>query len=280
MRGTGLRFWVFWIFWMAISLASFAAQGALAFVPKPGPNLPQAGIPAELPAAVRDPIERLYAKDPFVRAEAAIALGEMGADAVGAIPYLVSMLDDDRGLTDWKRAQLLLSRIEEKFPVALVPGVFAKGLFVGDQAAIALARIGPPAVEALIGALRNTRKDGFVIQKHWSNAAWALGRIGDPRAVEALIDHLGVFWTPGTDPGTVPGMRGAYPSDAEADAAAALGKIKDERAILPLLFFMAKYRDEAAKIPALGALQEITGERIGPDVAKWFAWSKSHAAAK
>lgn len=271
MRGMRL------LLWMTISIAAFAVQPALAGVPKPGPNLPQAGIPTDLPAPVREQIVKLYAKDAFVRAEAALVLGEMGSDAVGAIPYLVSMLDDDRVLTDIKRASVLLSRIEEKFPVAVAPGVFLEGMRVGDQAAIALARIGTPAVEALIGALHNTAKDGFIIQKHWSNAAWALGRIGDPRAVEPLIAHLGVFWSPGTEPGLAPGLRGVYPSDAEVEAAAALGKIKDQRAILPLIFFMAKYGDEVARVPAFSALHDLTGESFGMDVAKWREWYKLHA---
>jgi len=267
------------LLWIALSSATLAAQPAPAFVPKAGPNLPQAGIPADLPAQVREQIERLYAKDAFVRAEAALSLGEMGADAVGAIPYLVSMLDDDRGLTDVKRAQVLLSRIEQKFPISEAPGVFRQGMYVGDQAAIALARIGTPAVDALIGALHNTAKDGFVIQKHWRNAAWALGRIGDPRAVDALIEKLGVAGALGADPVKVPGRRGIYPADSEVEAAAALGKINDRRAILPLILFMAKYADEAARIPAAGALHDLTGESFGVDVARWTEWYKRHTGA-
>ncbi len=273
MRRTAL------LLWTTMSTVVLAVQPAPAFVPKPGPNLPESGIPAGLPAPVREQITKLYAKDAFVRAEAAIVLGEMGSDAVGAIPYLVSMLDDDRGLTDAKRANVLLSRVEEKFPVAIAPGVFLKGLYVGDQAAIALARIGTPAVEALIGALHNTREDGFIIAKHHSNAAWALGRIGDPRAVESLIGMLGVTWSPGTEPSPTSGLRGASPSEAEAAAAEALGRIKDKRAILPMIFFMAKYRDERARGPAAIALQDLTGQAFGMDVAKWNEWYKLQASA-
>ncbi len=273
MRGKAL------LLWTTMSTAVLAVQPALAFVPKLGPNLPEAGIPPDLPAPVREQITKLYAKDPFVRAEAAIVLGEMGSDAIGAIPYLVSMLDDDRGLTDVKRANVLLSRVEEKFPVATAPGVFLKGMRVGDQAAIALARIGTPAVEPLIGALHNTRKDGFVIEKHHSNAAWALGRIGDPRAVESLIGMLGVTWSPGTEPSSTSGLRGGYPSDTEAAAAEALGRIKDKRAILPLIFFMSKYRDELARGPAAMALQSLTGQGFGMDVEQWNEWYKRQAGA-
>ena len=49
------------------------------------------------------------------------------------------------------------------------------------EAAFALARIGRPAVDFLIPALDN--KDSVVRLR----AAWALGQIGDARAVDPLI---------------------------------------------------------------------------------------------
>jgi len=57
-------------------------------------------------------------------------------------------------------------------------------LTVRYNAALALGKIGKPAVEPLIAALKD--KDSRVRY----SAAWALGKIGDKRAVEPLIAAL------------------------------------------------------------------------------------------
>jgi bilin biosynthesis protein len=81
---------------------------------------------------------------------------------------------------------------------------------VGETAAWALVRIGKPAVEPLIRALRN--QDGHV---KWGVGlvAWSLGKIGDVRAVEPLIEAL--RHTEGI---------------VREEAAWALGEIRDDRA--------------------------------------------------
>jgi len=79
--------------------------------------------------------------------QAAEKLGKMGAPAVGP---LVQALVDDATTARWR-------------------------------VAIALACVGTAATEALIGVV-NTRKDQAV-----NPAIWALGRIGDERAVEPLV---------------------------------------------------------------------------------------------
>jgi len=52
------------------------------------------------------------------------------------------------------------------------------------DAAYALMALGGDAVEPLLGALR---MDNWEVR---GNAAWALGKIGDPRSVEPLIEAL------------------------------------------------------------------------------------------
>jgi HEAT repeat protein len=79
--------------------------------------------------------------------QAATALGRIGAPAVGP---LVQALTDDATTARWRIA-------------------------------IALACVGTAATEALIGVV-NAGKDPAV-----NPAIWALGRIGDPRAVEPLV---------------------------------------------------------------------------------------------
>jgi HEAT repeat protein len=65
--------------------------------------------------------------------------------------------------------------------------------FVRQDARIALIRMGEPAVESLIKALKNKSEPA-----HWE-AAKALSLIGDPRSVQALVqaledDEFGVRW--------------------------------------------------------------------------------------
>jgi hypothetical protein len=59
------------------------------------PKIPKEDIPSNIPADVREQIERLYSSDPAERAEGAYNLKEMGARAVPAIPFLIGMLGDD-----------------------------------------------------------------------------------------------------------------------------------------------------------------------------------------
>lgn len=51
-------------------------------------------IPADIPSEVRLEIEKLYSGDPKVRGKGAKNLGEMGAKASAAVPYLVAILGD------------------------------------------------------------------------------------------------------------------------------------------------------------------------------------------
>jgi HEAT repeat protein len=94
-----------------------------------------------------------------------------------------------------------------------VPGLIKAldNYHVGDAASEALAQIGVPAVESLIGALRATT---WTVR---SRAAQALGKIGDPRAVAPLAGRLG-------------------DDESVASAAAeALGRIGDPQAVEPLV---------------------------------------------
>ena len=86
------------------------------------------------------------------------------------------------------------------------------------------------------------------------SAIWTLGRVKDPRAVEALINAL----------------RHKDPLMREK-AAEALGEIKDPKAIEPLI---AMLKDEEETIPGIAAeaLEKITGKNLGKDHDKWQKW--------
>ena len=130
----------------------------------------------EIPADVRDKMNALNSSDPVERASAACALGEMGARAVPAIPFLIKTLGDDTPVPQvkcWENGgsrKLDFNKSAKTSP--------------GERAAHALAVIGRPAVEPLIAVLK---------VEDWrvrDNAAWALGVISDPRTVEPLIASL------------------------------------------------------------------------------------------
>ena len=91
---------------------------------------------------VNSAIQKLSATDPFERVKAACSLGEIRAQA--AIPALVKLLADNTlvqfsgcsGKADWK----------DKSIPKTTPG---------EMAAVALSRMGAPAVEPLIGAIKS-----------------------------------------------------------------------------------------------------------------------------
>ena len=108
------------------------------------PKIPKENIPSKILPSVREKIEKLYSQDPKERALAAISLGEIGAGARGAIPFLLGILDDNSHLVSAKYVKDLGYQITTP----------------GKEAAFALSKIGntKAAVESLITALTHTNK--------------------------------------------------------------------------------------------------------------------------
>lgn len=100
----------------------------------------------------------LQSKNATEAAAAAYWLGFKGKDAVPEIPRLVASLGDERPVRPFAY------RHDVARETRTTPG---------EEAAGALVRIGKPAVDPLIQALR-TSSNSFARQ----NAAWALGQIG------------------------------------------------------------------------------------------------------
>lgn len=86
------------------------------------------------------------------------------------------------------------------------------------------------------------------------SAIWTLGRVKDPRAVEALINAL----------------RHKDPLMREK-AAEALGETKDMKAVEPLIAIL-KDDEETFRETAAKALEKITGKDFGQDHDKWQKW--------
>jgi len=172
---------------------------------------------------VRGLIRLLNHKDPDVQYESAAALGDIG-NPIAVDPLIAALKNDEFSGVRWKAAE-------------------------------SLSKLGAPAVEALIGALRHDNDD-----VRWK-AAIALGEIGDPRAIEPLLillsdkdrfvkSHaalaLGAIGEPAVDP-LIHSLREGD-GNLRWGAAIALGKICDKRAIEPLIRALAdKYENVRAE---------------------------------
>jgi HEAT repeat protein len=182
-----------------------------------------------------------------VRAAAARALGQIGDPA--AVPALAWLLGD-------------------------------RAADVRQSAVAAFRGVGAPALPALFEALG----DAEAVRR--SNAAAALGAIGDRSAAAALAEVL-VRDREGTvresaaralrglrEPSSVGALVQAL-ADGEPgvrrDAAGALGAIGAPRAVAPLVEAMA---DEYPQVreSAAAALVAITGAKVDPSYASWKAW--------
>jgi HEAT repeat protein len=181
---------------------------------------------------VRGLIRLLKHRDLDVQYGAAEALGEIG-DSGAVEPLITALKNDEYSGVRWKAAE-------------------------------ALSKIGAPAVEALIGALRHPDDD-----VRWK-AAIALGDIGDPRAIEPLImllcdedrfvkSHAALALGAMGEPAVTPLLRALREGDGNLrwGAAIALGKIHDPRAIEPLIRALAdKYEnvrsESATSLAAIG----------------------------
>jgi beta-lactamase regulating signal transducer with metallopeptidase domain len=166
------------------------------------------------------------------RAQAACEAGKR--QAVEAIPTLVGMLGDDRPTrllrcwdgSNWSPA---LETFKQPSP--------------GEQAAIALASMGTPAVEPLKNALGDSSAS---VRR---NAAWAIGELTNMRETERA--------------GAVPSLISLLGDSDEwvrMAAARALGEIRDDRAVEKLIGALS---DASGKVRELGAwaLGEMKEER-------------------
>jgi len=86
------------------------------------------------------------------------------------------------------------------------------------------------------------------------SAVWTLGKVRDPRALEALIGAL-------------------KHNDllVRIKAAEALGDIKNPKAVGPLIALL-KDEEEMVRETAVKALENITGRNLGQDHDKWQKW--------
>jgi HEAT repeat protein len=177
-------------------------------------------------------------RDPKIQYDAAEALGDIG-DFRAVEPLAIALKNDEFSGVRWKAAE-------------------------------ALSKLGSPSVPALIGALRHEDDD-----VRWK-AAIALGEIGDPQAIEPLIlllcdedrfvkSHAALALGSIGEPSVEPLLRALREGDGNLrwGAAIALGKIRDPRAIEPLILALAdKYENVRAE--SASSLAAIGKPALGP----------------
>ena len=192
--------------------------------------------------------------DDWVRGKTAVALGKI--KDVRAVEPLITMLNNDAGPdSDFiGGVTWALGQIGDVRAIEPLIAYMGRGSFLG--CAPALMQIGKPAVEPLIAALKDEPY----------RAAWALGEIGDVRAIEPLIATLngkyekpvGValvkFGKPAVEP-LIVALKDKN-TTVRLVAAWALGEIKDGRAVEPLIAKL-KDKDIDVRATAAGALGQI-----------------------
>ena len=175
-----------------------------------------------------------YEKDVKIREAAIDALGELRDPR--AIAPLISLLGEDWGYKS-----------------------------LSEKASDALAKIGSPAVDTLITTLRNAKRSSdpyFDEDKNLrGGTASALGKIGDPKAIDELI---GALWD------KIPFVRW--------NAADALGAIGDP-AVPRLIGIIDQFGRNAPRATAR-ALKIVAGQDFQDNAAAWKRWWKEYRQSK
>jgi len=118
---------------------------------------------------------------------------------------------------------------------------------VGDQAVSAAV----PGLSAILKAPHTNTPD----DNHVQAAAKALGKISDPKSVGALVSAIDY------DAGTSSDPKDKMANRANEEIAEALGELKSEEAVAPLLELVDRSRDNHVVLKAVRALGEIGSEK-------------------
>jgi HEAT repeat protein len=228
-----------------------------------------------VPESIKKQIAYLKSGSSRQKVEAARELGNMGADAVPAVPSLIELLGTSLKYKNiWNRVWNTLTIFSNS------------GFSVAWESRQALIKIGNPAVGQLSYALLHHPK--VPVRYH---VAMALGEIKDVTSVDALITALQKDIDPKVRliaAEALGKMAEKWSSDLLSDAATALikslkdadedvrqkaawalGRIKAMKAVPALIEAMQTYGSGSN---AQTALVSITGQRLGDDPQKWLEW--------
>src|SRR5438552_239169 len=199
--------------------------------------------------AVEPLVAALCDENPLMRGFVVEALGKIGESSVEA---LVAAMRDERVEVRCLAVQALGRISDPRAVEALIAALCDKNALMRCFVVRALGQIGQAAIEALIAALRDDDK------RVRCGAVRSLGNIGDTRAVEPLVEvlrdeaastlirrlavqALGEIGQPAVQ-GLIATLHDKG-KEVRQDAVQALGRIRDTRAVEPLVEVL---RDEAA----------------------------------
>jgi len=180
----------------------------------PEPLIPKENIPQNVAAPVREQLERLYSPDLMTRVNAAIKLGAMKEQGQAAVPFLISILENDGAARVRGSAAKALGNIGDKTALrSLANALNDTDSLAGDDAYKALASFGDAAADLLLEAwksinnntayrasralilIKSDRIAGYFIgllndQNQNKRAAFMLGEMKNPKAIEPLLATL------------------------------------------------------------------------------------------
>ncbi len=227
------------------------------------------------PKAVQ-PMIRLMkvTKNPYVERAAVRALGDLKAK--DAVDELVAILEDkDAHKTIRANVVYTLGEIgDPKVVPMLVKALYQEKAFFFAHADLALTKIGEPAVDLLIQTMQGKNKDikrmlegNVEVLKGAleANAAQVLGDIGDPRAIEPLLEMVD----------KVSKWESANKLIVMVRLIAALGDIGEQKAVKPMLKYLdTEFWDVSTVVCT--ALIFVGDRSVLPELFKYARDGKRH----
>jgi len=223
---------------------------------------------AAAPRCSVEPLRSMLKSDPRPQSRAAAALALAVAGDRGAVPALIDVLKEQDARLQPFAARALGLLKEPRAVEALISDLESTAWNTPDVS-WALGEIGDArAVPPLVEALKRGRWQYVEHNAEYRATIKALGKLKDPRATEVLIAALA---PPEWYYVSVEGLEDLCFYRA-ADAAWALGQIRDPRAVDPLIRLMERrkgfhYRGSTAAAVSLAAGARALGKTKDPRVA-------------